>query len=196
MNSLAEILSSKTRAEIFAVFFNSLDEELHFRDIQRRINQSVGATKQELEKLVSLDLLKIRKSGNRVYYKANRENPLYKPIYDLVQRTSGIISLLKKNLSNQNIDFAFIFGSYARDEITSESDIDLFVIGNLNSKKLSSLVKATSIKISREINYFIILKEEFIDRKKRSEHFITSIIKSPKVFIIGEENDFTEMGNQ
>ena len=57
-------------------------------------------------------------------------------------------------------------------------------------------MKATSIKISREINYFIILKEEFIDRKKRSEHFITSIIKSPKVFIIGEENDFTEMGNQ
>jgi len=104
MKQLAEILSSKTRAEIFHIFFNSKNEELHFRDIQRRVNQSVGAKKQELEKFVSLDLLKIRKSGNRVYYTANKANPLYKPIYDLVQKISGIKSLLEDILSKRNIE--------------------------------------------------------------------------------------------
>jgi len=43
-----------------------------------------------LKKLVYLDLLKPRRDGNRLYYQANRDHPLYNEIHNLVLKGSGL----------------------------------------------------------------------------------------------------------
>ncbi|MDP8227314.1 MAG: nucleotidyltransferase domain-containing protein [Candidatus Celaenobacter polaris] len=194
MDQLAKILSSKTRAKIFALFFGINNEELHFREIQRRINLSVGTIKQEVDKLTSLDLLIVRKSRNRTYYKANTLHPLYKPIHDIVQKTNGLQQLLSQALTDKNIICAFIFGSYSSGTLDSESDIDLFVVGDITAQDLSFSLKNASDIIGREINYFLLSKNEFIKRKNANEHFVTSVLNSPINFILGEKNDLETMG--
>ncbi len=194
MDQLAKILSSKTRAKIFALFFGINNEELHFREIQRRINLSVGTIKQEVDKLTSLDLLICRKSRNRTYYKANTLHPLYKSIHDIVQKTNGLQQLLSRTLNDKNIICAFIFGSYSSGNLNSESDIDLFVIGDITAQDLSFCLKDVSDIIGREINYFLLSKNEFIKRKNENEHFVTSVLNSPINFILGGKNDIETMG--
>jgi DNA-binding MarR family transcriptional regulator len=55
MNILAEILSSRIRAEIFRILFGLSEKPLHMREIERRSGFTTGTVQQELKKLLRLD---------------------------------------------------------------------------------------------------------------------------------------------
>lgn len=194
MNTLSEILSSRTRAEIFKLLFGTVEEELHVREIQRRSGLNDSTIRQELRKLVRLDLVKKRKDSNRVYYKANRSSPLYPELRNIVFKTAGLADVLRDALQDDRIRVVFVFGSMARSGGTADSDVDLFVIGNVGLRKISEMLSGVTEKIGREVNPHVMSRDEFQKRLKSSEHFISSIIKSPKLFIIGTEHDLETMG--
>ena len=194
MNILAEIVSSKIRAEIFRLLFGTDTGELHMREIERRSGYAIGSIQAELKKLLRLDLVKKRKDGNRLYYRANREHPLYLDIRNLVLKTNGLADVIKLALrQNSGINIAFVFGSIARHEETTESDVDLMVIGQLSLRKLTGMLAGVSEKIGREINPHVFSVDEFAKRKARKEHFITQVLEAPKIFIIGNANDLEAM---
>ena len=193
-NMLAEILSSKVRVEIFRLLFSSENTALHMREIERKSGFSIGTVQRELKKLVELDLIIKRKDGNRTYYSANKENPIYQDICNIVQKTVGSVFLLKEALSQSTaIEFAFIFGSTASGNQKSHSDIDLFVIGDIGLREVVSLLYGVSDKTGREINPQVISRSEFIDRVNSNDHFISNIINSDKIFIIGSKDGFTKL---
>ena len=194
MSVLAEILSSKIRAEIFRLLFGISAEELHMREIERRSGYAIGKIQTELKKLLRLDLVKKRKDGNRLYYRANKEHPLYPDIRSLVLKTIGLGDILKNALrQDADISIAFVFGSIARHEETAGSDVDLMVIGKLGLRKLTGMLSGVSEQIGREINPHILSIEEFIKRKTNREHFITQVLEAPKIFIIGDAHDLESM---
>lgn len=195
MGLLAEILSSNIRAGIFCNLFGTEKQSLHLREIARRTGFAVGTVQQEINKLQRLDIITRIKDGNRIYYKANIDNPIYPVIRNLVFKTSGIPDLLKDALASETkIKIAFVFGSFARNEEKAASDIDLMVIGDIGLRKLTGLLMDVSEKFGREINPYRLTESEFIKRKKEKDHFIHQVFKSPKIFIIGTENELKAMG--
>ena len=128
MNILIKLLSSRTRAKIFAILFGLNPLELHIREIARRSQLSEASIRQELNKLAGLDLVRSRRDGNRVYYCANKDNPLYTEIHSLVLKTIGLVEVLREALEHSRIEVAFVFGSFATGEESATSDIDLMVI--------------------------------------------------------------------
>lgn len=195
MNILAEMLSSRIRAEIFRMLFGLSEKSLHMREIERRSGFSTGTVQQELKKLLRLDLIKKEKDGNRVYYQANREHPLYSDIRNLVLKTIGLADIFKAALGGHpGIKFAFVFGSVARKEEKSFSDVDLMVLGQITLRILTDLLSGISDRIGREINPYALTHEEFLKRKSSGNHFISQVLESPKIFIIGNEHDLTAMG--
>ncbi|UCG63575.1 MAG: helix-turn-helix domain-containing protein [Deltaproteobacteria bacterium] len=194
MNKLSEILSSRTRAEIFRLLFGTVEEELHLREIQRRSGLNESTIRQELRKLVRLDLVKRRKDGNRVYYKAHKSNPLYPELRNLVLKTVGLTDVLRSALQDERIQVAFVFGSITDGKETADSDVDLFVIGQLGLRGISELLSGISEKIGREINPHVMGVNAFRKRIETGEHFISRVIESPKLFILGTENDLNAMG--
>jgi DNA-binding transcriptional ArsR family regulator len=194
MNILAEILSSKARAEIFRILFSIEPLELHLREIERQSGLAIGTISQETKKLERLELIRKRKDGNRQYYSANKEHPLYKTIRDLVLKSSGLTDILQKSLPKDTIKFAFIFGSIAAGIENAQSDIDLFIIGDIGLRVLSGLLKEPMQTVGREINPHIMTENEFIIRKTKKEHFVTRILESPKLMIIGKEDEFERLG--
>jgi len=195
MNILAEILSSKIRAEIFRILFGTRDDALHMREIERRSGFTTGTVQQELKKLYRLELIKKNRDGNRLYYKANREHPLYPEIRNIVLKTIGLVDNIQEALrQSSDIECAFVFGSIARHDEKTQSDIDLMVIGTIGLREVTALLSGLSEKIGREINPHVMSSEEFIKRKGKDDHFITNILKQPKIFVIGNENEFAAMG--
>ena len=195
MNILAELLSSKIRAEIFRILFGTRDDALHMREIERRSGFTTGTVQQELKKLYRLDLIKKNRDGNRLYYQANREHPLYPEIRGIVLKTIGLVDIIQETLSqSSDIKFAFVFGSIARHDEKAQNDLDLMVIGNLGLRKVTALISGLSGDIGREINPHVMSSEEFMKRKERGDHFITSVLQEPKIFVIGNENELTAMG--
>jgi uncharacterized protein len=194
MNRLAEILSSRARAEIFRLLFRGTEEEFHIREVQRRSGLNDSTIRQELQKLVRLDLIQGRRDGNRLYYRANRENSLYADIRNVVLKTIGLVDALKDALEDDRIRIAFVFGSIAKGEEKVGSDVDLMVIGDLGLRYLTKLLSGVSEKIGREINPHILSEEEFQKRIESKEHFISNVLKSPKIIIIGSDNDLKGLG--
>ena len=193
MNQLAEMLSSRTRAELFRLLFGTFTRSLHLREIERITNLSTGSLRQEIAKLQKLGLITVRKDGNRICYEPNRAHPLYQDIRSMVLKTNGLTDVLKDAMQDSHIEIAFVFGSVARNEETADSDIDLMVIGSIGLRKLSGLLAGTAEKVGREINPHIFSLNEFRERLKKTEHLISSIMASPKLFIIGNENDLEEL---
>jgi predicted nucleotidyltransferase len=195
MGILAEILSSNIRAEIFRNLFGVEKQILHLREIERRTGFAVGTVQQEIKKLLRLDIITRIKDGNRSYYKANTNHPLYPEIRNLVLKTNGLADLLKQALSAElKIKIAFVFGSFARKEEKAASDIDLMVIGDIGLRKLTGLLMDVSEKLGREINPYRLTESEFIKRKKEKDHFLQEVLQSPKIFITGTEDELEAMG--
>jgi predicted nucleotidyltransferase/DNA-binding HxlR family transcriptional regulator len=194
MNRLPEILSSRARAEIFRLLFSGTGEEFHVREMERRSGLNESTVRQELRKLVRLDLVQSRRDSNRVYYRAKTENPLYPEIRNLVLKTSGLADVLKSALADKRIRVAFVFGSIASGEEKTGSDVDLMVIGRLGLRDLSGLLSGVEEKIGREVNPHVMSENEFRSRLKAKEHFMSSVLKGPKIFLIGSENDLKPMG--
>lgn len=194
MNTLSLILSSKVRAGIFRIFFSIDNKEIHLREIERKTGFAIGTVRQETTKLVKIGLLNKRKDGNRTYFIANRSHPLFHEIHNLVLKTTGLVDVFKNALLDNDIQFAFIFGSIAQGLEKPESDIDLFVIGSLSLRKISKLLKDCSEKFGREINTVTMNEKEYLKRKIKKDHFATQVMESPKIMIIGDEHELERLG--
>jgi predicted nucleotidyltransferase len=190
---LEELFLSRARAEIFRQLFGLRKAELHLRALQRGSGMSAPTIKGELDKLRNLDLVVVRKDGNRHYYSANRDHPLYPEIRSLVSKTAGFISALRDDLSRKEIKTAFVFGSMAADNETAQSDIDLMVIGDVTLRKVVGWLSKAREYAGREINPHVLTPREFKKRLKSKEHFLESVLKSPRFFIIGNEDELARM---
>jgi len=193
MTVLKELLSSQIRAEIFRLLFGLSENELHVRKIQRRSGLTIGTVQQELAKLSSLDLVKSRRDGNRLCYRANRDHLLFSEIHNLVIKTSGLVELLFAALADLDILVAFVFGSVARDEISASSDVDLMIVGECSLKDVTSALAGVPEQLGREVNPVVLSLEEFRTRISKGEHFISRVLESPRIFVVGTEDDVEAM---
>jgi DNA-binding transcriptional ArsR family regulator len=194
MAILSEILSSKMRAEIFRLLFGVAEKELHVREIERQSGLTLGTVRQELKKLLQMDLVKARREGNRLYYRANDDHPLFNDIRNIVLKTSGLIEVLRDALDREEVKVAFIFGSIARSEEGARSDVDLMVIGDVSLRKVVGWLSGLSEKIGREVNPHAFSVEEFKKRKKTGDHFLSTVLNSQKLFVKGDEHALAAVG--
>jgi len=174
--------------------FGLSDKELHVREIERRTGLSIATVRQELKKLLQMELLLARRDGNRLYYRGNKEHPLFPDIQNMVLKTVGIVEPLKEVLDKENVNIAFIFGSVANNREGAVSDLDLMVIGTVGLRTVSGWLSGISEKIGREINPHVLSLNEYRKRKRAREHFLNRVIESAKIFIKGNEDDLAAMG--
>ena len=186
---LDKLFSSKTRVEILRLFLFNADNSFYQRQISNLTKQSIRGVQREVEKLHDIGFLEKSVSGNRVYYKVNRNNPIFEDLKSIFFKSLGIAEALKENLQGKKIIIAFIYGSYARGQENLLSDIDLMVIGNISSKELSGLLSGLKTELMREINYAVFPLKEFIDKAVQKDNFINSVLKDKKIFIIGSEDE-------
>lgn len=197
MSILSEILSSKVREKVFQHLFDGRAVELHMRELERRTGCAIGTIQTELKKLTRLDLVTSRRDGNRLYYRANLEHPLYPDLCGMVNKTVGITGLLRSAISEcPEIECAFIFGSVAEGQEKAQSDVDLMVIGMIGLRSLTGLLSAVSEASHREINPHVLSVAELKDRIDKQDHFMTTVMQSTKVFIKGGDDDLGKLAGQ
>ncbi len=194
MSLLSEILSSKVRAGVFQHLFDGRNAELHMRELERQSGCSIGTVQTELKKLMRLGLVVSRRDGNRLYLRAQNSHPLYNEICGLVEKTVGVPGRLAGALAEiEDIDCAFVFGSVAKGDEQAHSDIDLMIIGTIGLRALVGKLSEVSKKSGREINPHILSRDEWYRRLAENDHFISNVMKQPKIFIKGGENELGEV---
>jgi predicted nucleotidyltransferase len=187
---LNNLFSSKARVEILKLFLFNPDSSFYQRQISELTKQPIRGVQREVSKFELLGLIEKSIQGNRIYYKTNRNCPIFEDLKHLFFKSYGIAEVLKKSLKNKaDIAIAFIYGSYAKGEEVVSSDIDLMVIGVIKSRKFSALLSKPKSELGREINYTVISPEELRTGIRKGDHFLTNIALEKKIFIIGNEDE-------
>jgi predicted nucleotidyltransferase len=174
--------------------FFSGQGEFYFREIQRRTGLSIGSIQQEILRFKKMDLIQSRKDGNRVYFSANQSHPIYRDLRQIILKTSGWVDELRRALKQEDVSVVFVFGSVARGEEKASSDIDLMIVGNLGLRGVSAVTGPIARNVEREINPHVYTRKEFERRLKEKDHFITSVMSSAKLFVIGDEDELKGLG--
>jgi predicted nucleotidyltransferase len=194
MSLLPDILSSRGRAEIFRLLFGVTLQEVHLRELQRRSGLALRTIQQEVEKLLGMELLLARRDGNRVYYSANTSHPLFQDIRSMVLKTSGLVEVLREALSGEDVDAAFVFGSVARGEEGAEGDVDLMIVADAGLSTVSRWLSGAPEKLGREVNPHVMSAEELGRRRKSGDQFLSRVLGSPKLFVVGDEDELARLG--
>ena len=87
------------------------------------------------------------------------------------------------------ITAVFIFGSVARGTDTPRSDIDLMIIGELNYDTVYTITYEAGIELRRQVSPVLISPEDWRREASMPRSFIGKVRASPKVFVIGAEED-------
>lgn len=191
---LKQLLGSRTRISVLKLFVFNPDKEYYIREIERMTKEPFDPLRMELRRLENTGLLKSHTSGRQKYYSINPKHALFPDIKSIILKTVGIGDLLKSTFGKKDdILMAFIYGSYAKDVERAESDIDLFVIGNISSKELQGVISDIESKTKREINPTIYSSEELKDKYKSKNNFIIGVLKGPKIFLKGDEDGLRKL---
>jgi predicted nucleotidyltransferase len=161
------------------------------RDIQRNNEILAGVALIESATPLAIETATKRLRGTGVStkrYRLNQSHPWVPAIRMLLESSIGSLHILCEELKKMGgIDVAFVFGSYATSEQTPESDIDLMVIGRHTLKSISGPIGKLEKRTNREINVVTYSPEFWAQSFGNRNHFVTSLMESPKVFLIGDQ---------
>lgn len=188
---MIEITKSKTKIAILGLFFNEPEGEFYLRQLESITGYSVGNIRREMMKLEKSGLFLSRTLGKIKLYKLNNSHPLYDEIKNIVRKTIGIEGKLKILIEKHKvIKFAFIYGSFAKGGEMGLSDIDIMIVGDIKPKDITRSLYKYQSEINREVNSVIYSPDEFLKKLKAGNHFINVVIKEPKIFLKGAEDEF------
>lgn len=184
---LEMLISSKTRVQLLTLFLLNPGKEYYIREIERLTAKNYNIVHKELVRLESFGLIQSTLKGKQLYYTVNQNFFLYEELQKIILKTEGVTKYLKEKLADlENIECMFIYGSFASGNAIATSDIDLFIVGDVNDTQLIPLINESEKTIQREINYTLARKEELLKRMKESDPFITHVLNGPKVVIFGD----------
>ena len=184
---LEELISSKTRVKLLTLFLLNPGKSYYIREIERLIGKNYSIVRHELSKLESFGLIRSETKGNQKYYSVDQNFFLYQDLQKIVLKTEGVSRFLQENLAGLgNVECIFIYGSFASGKASANSDIDLFIVGDLDEEQLVPLILESERSIGREINYTLANTEEFTKRLRDADPFIMTILNGPKVTIFGD----------
>ena len=186
---LEHLFTSKTRIKLLELMLFNQDREFHLREISRIIKTSPRYVSIELEKLEKINLVDMHKKGNLNIYSINKECIILNELKQIFLKTEYVGELLRAELEGK-VDYALIFGSFAKGEEKENSDIDLLIIGNIDEEKLLQIILKSEKKTSREVNYIHWDLKTFRDKGKTSHYLLRDIKNKKFIMLVGDEKEF------
>jgi len=116
---------SNNQQKVLSFLAKFSDQEYHEREIAREIGISYGSANRVLNDLAVQGLLMRRRAGKMLFYSFNKSDPIFKPFKIFIS-----IALLRPLIEKMR-SFAsevVLYGSCARGEDASKSDVDLCII--------------------------------------------------------------------
>jgi uncharacterized protein len=193
--NLSITLFGKVRSSVLALLFGRSRDSFYFREIERSVGMGRGAVQRELENLVNAGLVIRRRLGNQVHYQANPQSPIFQELKSLMVKTAGIADVIREGLMplEGRIRTAFIHGSFAKGTERADSDVDVLVIGDVLFSEVIDALASAQESIGREVNPSVYPVEEFMKKVSEGHHFVVSLVREPKIFMIGDEDVFGKL---
>jgi predicted nucleotidyltransferase len=190
--SPADALFARTRQRVLAFLFGQPERSFYATELIGLVSAGSGAVQRELVKLAHSGLVTVTQVGNQKHYQANPAAPIYAELCALALKTVGLAEPLREALAPlaKRIKVALVFGSVARHKDTAVSDIDIFVLSDrVDRADVSGALQGIEFRLARRINPTVYSTAEWQRKRTEGHAFVVKVLKQPKVFLIGSEED-------
>ena len=176
-----KLFGSKTRAKLLKLFFENPGKSFYVREMTRVINEQINSVRRELLNLESVGVIKNETFDNKVYYSANNKHPFYRPMIDIFSKK--IDAAREKDVKETTWeDYTrpvkhYLKGLIVTNRLPGQDGVDLLIIGNDKTKKLTRWAEVIEKKQGKPINYVIMPVDDFKYRKNVRDRFIEEILE-------------------
>jgi predicted nucleotidyltransferase len=91
------------------------------------------------------------------------------------------------------VDLAFVYGSVARSDERSSSDVNLLIVGGVSLRELTPALREAEDKLNRPVNASVYTRREFAQKIKAGNHFLGAVLGGERLFIVGGESELAEI---
>jgi predicted nucleotidyltransferase len=157
-----------------------------------------GTVQRELDFLTRAGVARRTVRGRQVYFQANPESPIYAELRGIVVKTTGVADVLRMALAPLagRIRVAFVYGSVAHGAERPGSDVDVMVIGDTSFGETSDALAGAQAALGREVNASVHSADEFRAKLAAGQHFIRSVAKGGKIFLIGDARELARLAKE
>ena len=184
--SLEKLFGSRTRARLLGWFFSHSGESYSVRQLASILGDDPSNLSREMARLEDLGILISFRERNLKRFHVNEHCSFGPELKGLIQKTTGLIGRLKAGLQNvKRIDFAFVYGSFAKGTENAGSDVDLLIVGDVDLDSLDRLFDGLEKAFGRTINYILYDKREYKAKKAGKDAFLQEVLRGDKIWVIG-----------
>lgn len=189
---IEKLFGSKTRAKLLQLFYENPDKSFYVREMTRVIDEQINSVRRELTNLESIGIIKNENFDNKIYYSANNKHPFYRPMIEIFSKKTEAATREKDVRENTWEDYCrpvknYLKGLVVTNRLPGQEGVDLLIIGNDKTKKLTRWAEVIEKKMGKPINYVIMSTDDFIYRKNVRDRFVLDVFEMEISEIIDPE---------
>ncbi len=174
------LISSKTRIKLLMKFFLNSNTTTYLRSLETEFGESSNGIRIELNRLEKAGMLTSENKGNKKFFKANTEHPLYNEVHNILLKQIGIDQIVDKVIDRLGaVKEVYLSGDFSKGR--DSEFIDLIFIGNLHETYLLNLIKKAELLIQRKIRFTLFENYQDTD--------LVKILKEQEPFLLWSDKD-------
>jgi DNA-binding transcriptional ArsR family regulator len=187
---LLPVLRSPLLGELLAWLYLHPEQQYSVTELARRFGVSQSTVSREVDRLAEAELVLDERRGNLRLLRANVDNPLARPLGEVLALTYGPAAVLAELLATVNgVDEAYVYGSwaarYAGEAGPPPRDIDVLIVGAADDDDLAEAARAAEHRLGREVNVHRVSTRAW---RAGNDPFLASVRARPihRVDLLGE----------
>ena len=153
------LISSKTRIKLLLKFFLNSKVKSYLRQLESEFGASTNAIRVELNRLEKAGLLNSHFKGNKRFFQANENHPLFVDIHNLIKKYVGIDKIIEEVTRRMgDVQKIYLVGDFASGK--NSTLIELVLFGEVNQDYIKHLVKKVGNLVNRTVEYTIMSPTE------------------------------------
>lgn len=186
--SLGEALFTVTQQKVLGLLFGKTDQSFYANEIARWAQVGKGSLMRELDRLQRAGVLTMTRQGNQTHYQANPDCPIYAELLGIARKTFGIAEPLRQALQPfaEQVTWAFVYGSIAKEQANASSDIDLMLIGEgLHYSEVMERLMPMEELLGRTLNPTLYTCDDWAAKLAAENSFVVRVAQQEKINLIG-----------
>ena len=197
-SSLLDPLLTPTKQALLAATILQPRKRWYFRELARHLDVPPSNIQRDLAAFTDAGLLQRHQDGNRVYYQAHQDCPIFAELERILIKTVGLVETLREIFRpiRRKIDVAFIYGSIASGEARADSDVDVMIIGSVGLAEIAKPLQGIERRLGRHVNPTVYTAMDFQRKVHEQNHFLRTVLGSKLLFVQGSQDDLEKLAQK
>ena len=199
---IEKLFGSKTRAKLLDLFFANTNKSFYVREITRLIEEQINSVRRELMNLEGIGVIRSETFDNKIYYAANMKHQFAHAFQEMFAPHKAAVAKtpeIKRQPSSSWDDYIRPVSRYLRamvlfNRAPGQEGVDLLLIGDDKTKKLTRWAEVVEKKQGRPLNYVILERDDYLYRISVKDRFVMGVLEDAEIGELYDPEEIVKVG--